>query len=193
MMEKPVAYQIAATAVAHQNCVRSGNSVWRKRHKARLDKIERECLPYGTRIVSATANELVFETSYHHMNEHGYYCGWSYHLVNVTSTFLGLDVQIVDSSWDTEDEIDREASLDYIAETFEFMLSETCMTHDDRLLTPKEREIFSDLALPPDLQIALAGLAPAWHNRGRGQLSVVRLAFIPSDGPVANESPGSPA
>ena len=33
---------------------------------------------------SSSANRLVFGTAFHHMNEHGFYVGWSHHQIIVT-------------------------------------------------------------------------------------------------------------
>jgi len=41
-----------------------------------------------------TETRIVFQTEYHHMSEHGYYTRWTVHLVVVTPTFHGVDVQV---------------------------------------------------------------------------------------------------
>lgn len=44
----------------------------------------------GTQFLSdeSSDNKLVFETSFHHMDEHGGYCGWSDHRVIVKPSLL---------------------------------------------------------------------------------------------------------
>ena len=65
-----------------------------------LEKIEK-MLPHGsgfdngTKIVEATRQRIVFETSFHHMDENGYYCGWTEHRVIIKADLLyGYVVQV---------------------------------------------------------------------------------------------------
>lgn len=61
-------------------------------------------------------NRLVFTTSFHHMNENGYYDGWTDHEVIVTPCFVfGLDVKVTGSN--------RNDIKDAIAERFEEALN----------------------------------------------------------------------
>lgn len=46
-------------------------------------------------IEKSTPVKLVFTFDYHHMNEHGFYCGWSSHKLIVTPTFDDFDMRII--------------------------------------------------------------------------------------------------
>lgn len=94
-----VAHALASAITARNNCL-SGSmprldiaSVWFEV----IDRITREVLPTGSGFDSgttvgvdlSTANCLVLHTSFHHMNEHGMYDGWTEHTLRVRPTFDG--------------------------------------------------------------------------------------------------------
>lgn len=69
----------------------------------RLDLIEREFLPSGSGIDAgckvlveeSKEDRLVIQTAFHHMDENGYYDGWTHHKVIVTPSLLfGFDVRV---------------------------------------------------------------------------------------------------
>ena len=64
----------------------------------------------------SSASKLVFETSFHHMSEHGYYTKWTDHTVTVRPAFQGLDIRV---SGRNHNDI-----KDYIAECFYCCLTE---------------------------------------------------------------------
>lgn len=87
---------------AYLNCIKSGNAEWKERWQ---DDIEQACdnyLPSGSGFDSGTTfdfdasrkDRLVFHTSYHHMDESGYYDGWSEHDIVITPS-LAMDFDIV--------------------------------------------------------------------------------------------------
>ena len=93
--------EIASTLVARTNCDESGNSEWEQKWEARLVAIESECLPDGCGFDNGTTidrdtngKSVVFKTSFHHMNQLGYYDGWTEHLVVVTPAFDGFDIKV---------------------------------------------------------------------------------------------------
>lgn len=61
--------------------------------KAMIKKIEK-MLPHGsgfdsgTKIIDATSQRIIFETAFHHMDDNGYYCGWTEHRVTVKADLL---------------------------------------------------------------------------------------------------------
>lgn len=86
---------IAAIASAHQawiNCGKNGNGEWLEKHRERIEALCREHLPSGSGIdagshldfVKSEPNKLVFHTSFHHMNQNGFYEGWTEHDIVVT-------------------------------------------------------------------------------------------------------------
>lgn len=62
------------------------------------------------------ADRLVFNTAFHHMNEHGYYDGWTEHTVTVRPTF-GTTPEVRISGRN------RNGIKDYIADTFYLWLT----------------------------------------------------------------------
>lgn len=72
------------------NCVKTGNTSWEHIHSETLEKLVKEHLPSGsgfdtgTTLNSAsTPEKLIFTTEFHHMNETGYYDGWTTHRITV--------------------------------------------------------------------------------------------------------------
>lgn len=94
----------------------------------------------GTKLLIAESNQekLVFSVEYHHMNQNGFYCGWSSRLLTITPTLLsefkldfsdedysGVDCQNYDE--ETNEEYDDEESFhveDYLADTYRFALQQ---------------------------------------------------------------------
>ena len=76
---------------------------WFDKHSQALEYIERNLLPSGSGIDSGTtidldashADKLVLKTSYHHMNDGGYYDGWTEHTAIVTGSLTSdFDLRI---------------------------------------------------------------------------------------------------
>lgn len=81
-----------------------------------------DCLPSGsgfdsgTELVSADNTKIVFETGFHHMNENGFYTGWTNHLVYVKPSFIGeYDIRITGRNVN--------GIKEYIADVFHNVLS----------------------------------------------------------------------
>lgn len=99
----PKIYQVIASAfVARENCLKSGNKEWEVRHADNVNAMVRYHLPSGSGFDAGTNFDwyksrpdcLVFRTSYHHMNEAGYYCGWTEHVIRVRPAFDGIKIDI---------------------------------------------------------------------------------------------------
>ena len=67
------------------------------------DRVDRilACLPRGsgidagTTIVSVTDKQIVLTAGYHHMNEGGYYDGWTHHTIHVRASLMhGITVGV---------------------------------------------------------------------------------------------------
>ena len=58
----------------------------------------------------STPQKLIFNTSYHHMDEAGFYIGWTDHKVIITPSFNGMDIRVTGK--------DYNAIKDYIADVF---------------------------------------------------------------------------
>lgn len=89
----------------------------------RIDKLDKE-MPSGSGfdrgttldVAKSTSNKLIFVTSFHHMDDNGYYDGWTDHKVTVTALFDGFEVAVSGSN--------KRDIKDYIADTFHYVLSE---------------------------------------------------------------------
>lgn len=64
----------------------------------------------GTTVVGLHKGAVVFSTSFHHMNEVGFYDGWTEHKITVTPTFDGMDIRISGK--------DRNGIKDYLHDVF---------------------------------------------------------------------------
>jgi hypothetical protein len=102
-MKQKLFTRMACLLQAMKNCEKQGNEEWRCRHADRLAKLCREHLPSGSGfdngtsldIVASTAEKLIFRTSFHHMDGHGFYDGWTEHSVTVRASLQhGIDVTV---------------------------------------------------------------------------------------------------
>ena len=73
----------------------------------------------GTKFVREKSNpgKFVFETSFHHMDGNGFYCGWTDHTVTIESNFDGPTVTKVTGR-------NKRDIKEYIAEVFQQVISE---------------------------------------------------------------------
>ncbi len=98
---RPLYHVIAELIQARANCLEAGNLEWYARHGERLEYVIREHMPSGSGIDSGTSldddsnpDKLIFNTAFHHMNETGYYTGWTHHAVIITPDFSGFNLRI---------------------------------------------------------------------------------------------------
>jgi hypothetical protein len=89
-MTEPLYRKIANAVQARQNCHKSGNTECFVEQGEHLLALVAEHMPSGsgfdngTRLEDdLTPNRLVFRVAFHHMNEDGYYDGWTDHVVTV--------------------------------------------------------------------------------------------------------------
>lgn len=126
-MSNKVYQRLASTVDAYHTCVAKGNEEWEHKHLDRIQRIVKNHLPSGSgfdvgtelHIDESTADKLVFETSYHHMDEHGGYIHWSAIKVVVTPSLAHgyhLDIEV------DPGEEDNETFEDYVADTFSYSL-----------------------------------------------------------------------
>ena len=102
--------EIAGRVTAINNCIKSNNTEWLNRHEEELKKIIDNHAPHGSGFDSGTefdlsksnGNKLVFYTHFHHMNENGYYDGWTDHTITVIPD-LYMDFNINISGRDRND------------------------------------------------------------------------------------------
>lgn len=110
--------ELASAVAARKNCENHNNTEWFDKWTERLEDLQREYLPSGSGFDSGTkidldashADKLVLHTSFHHMNEAGYYDGWTEHVITVTPAFDGINIRISGRN--------RNDIKDYISQTF---------------------------------------------------------------------------
>lgn len=87
-----------------QSCqaIKACNQEWQDKHDDILSDIEANYLPSGSGIdlgskidrKASSMDKVVIILSYHHMNENGYYEGWTEHKVIVTPSFMDNHVNL---------------------------------------------------------------------------------------------------
>lgn len=101
------------------------NQVFEDYKKPHLDKLH-ECiklLPSGSGIDSGCKidiensgiNKVIIIIDFHHMDEHGYYCGWETYKLIAKPTFAGIDMKITGR--------DKYFIKDYLYELFDHSLN----------------------------------------------------------------------
>ena len=104
---------------AHACCVATGNKDAATLHYGRITELVRNNMPSGSGFDNGTtldleassADKLVFDTSFHHMDESGYYDGWTEHRIYVTPSLIhGVELRITGK--------DRNQIKDYIHDAF---------------------------------------------------------------------------
>ena len=127
-MEKKTYQLIALLLQAIENCESSGNTEWIPTHEARLADIAANRLPRGSGINNgvsvsekSTPQRIVLNFGYHHMNEHGFYDGWSDYEAIVTPCLIdGFNLRVKGDN--------RNDILDYLHEIIYFALKTTANT-----------------------------------------------------------------
>lgn len=133
MVKKRVFQLIATAAASMKRCQNTGNKVWADRWAARLTHIERELLPSGSGIDSGTkinwsatgGAEIALNCSFHHMDEHGTYDGWTDHTVRVRPCFEHPGFTIHDITG-----VNRNEIKEYLADVFIEALDAEAEYHD---------------------------------------------------------------
>lgn len=127
----PLYAKLARLLLAIQNCERDGNTEWLARHTASLHDTVDAYMPRGSGfdsgtnvdVEASTKGRIVLHTSFHHMDEHGGYDGWSDYTVTVKpSLAFGFDVKVTGGRG-------RE-DRDYVVETFAEALQEVVPAYD---------------------------------------------------------------
>ena len=131
MATRTVITSIASLLQAIENCKQSGNREWQEAHEARLSQIVRNYLAPGSGIDRAalvrhecTPNKIVLMCEFHHMNDAGYYDGWTAHKITVRPSFDGIDLTIGGR--------DRNQIKDYLADTYHYALTQEILNPVDK-------------------------------------------------------------
>jgi hypothetical protein len=94
-----------------------------------LDALVKQWMPRGSGIdcgtqldiVKSTGTKLVFTFDYHHMDQHGYYCGWSNHKLIVTPAFEDFTMKII-GQHPSKERHQTTYFHDYLYDTFNYAL-----------------------------------------------------------------------
>ena len=98
---KTVASEIYSRLMAIESCKKSNNTEWLDKHTEKLIELEKN-LPSGSGIDCGSkidtrdlkANQFKLTLSFHHMDENGFYDGWTDHVITVRPSFGGIDLTI---------------------------------------------------------------------------------------------------
>ena len=117
--------KIALLNNARTMCEKRNNTEWFDNHTNRIEQIVKEYLPSGSGFDCGTifnfeksnGDKLVFNTSFHHMDENGYYSGWTEHEIIITPEFcFGFDIKVIGKNIND--------IKDYIEDQFIYSLNE---------------------------------------------------------------------
>lgn len=95
--------KLASLVGAMNNCRKTGNTEWLERHSETMQRLVKDHMPSGSGVDNGTTlleeeqepNKLIFHLNYHHMNDAGYYTGYTDHRVIVTpDLFSGIELEI---------------------------------------------------------------------------------------------------
>lgn len=93
--------KISSLLTAIENCRKNGNHEWEVKHEETINTIIKEHFPSGGGFDAGTSllpesnpEKLVFQADFHHMNDAGYYDGWTEHKVTVTASLSGLHIKV---------------------------------------------------------------------------------------------------
>ncbi|MFZ3215660.1 MAG: hypothetical protein WA192_06335 [Candidatus Acidiferrales bacterium] len=123
-MQRKIYQHIASALQAMENCRKTGNAEWIAKHGDTISYIVTNHMPSGCGIDSgikfdynaSKPNRLVFHTSFHHMDQNGYYDGWSDHTIIVTPDLAsGFDIRVIGR--------DRNDVKNYLGEMYHHALS----------------------------------------------------------------------
>ena len=117
-----VSQALALAVVALENCREHDNAEGEARWEQRIVDIM-QAAPSGGGIDSGTqflesesmALKLLFRVWFHHVDENGYYDGWTEHRVTVRPTFNGIDIKVSGRN--------RYDIKEYLTEVFEHWLT----------------------------------------------------------------------
>jgi len=102
MKPQTMAAAFTSARAAYVNSLNNGNGEWVTRWRVSLAKLV-ELIPSGGGIdrgprtwddVEISSNAIRFEVGYHHMNENGFYDGWTDHTIVIRPAFDGVEVRV---------------------------------------------------------------------------------------------------
>lgn len=101
-MKTPNYVRLASSIDAFNRCVKIANEYGKELHESNIEVIMKGApsgsgIDLGTQFnwEKSTKDLLVFKVSFHHMDEHGGYCGWTEHDIRVKpSLAFGIEIKI---------------------------------------------------------------------------------------------------
>lgn len=119
--------RLAELIAWHENTCKHNNQQWMSKTEDLINQIM-DTAPSGSGVDNGTQirmeqckpDKLVFDTAYHHMNEHGYYDGWTHHQVIIRPTFGGFTLKVTGR--------DKRDIKDYLGEMYDCWLHELTTT-----------------------------------------------------------------
>lgn len=147
--------ELASLVDAIANCQAKGNTEWAARHEARAYYLIKNYGPSGSGIDSGTSirlsdckpDRLVLFTEFHHMNDGGFYDGWTQHPITVTPSLAhGISIKIGGR--------DRNQIKDYLHDVYDSFLC----TEESGVSRRDEHGHFIPLYhVPMNVQMAIDG------------------------------------
>lgn len=123
-MGSRILYQeLAATVQARLNCISHHNVEWFEKHTEHIRQLIRDFMPSGSGwdhgttldLENSHADKLVFYGQFHHMDQNGFYDGWTDHTVTVTPSLASrFHIRISGRN--------RNDIKEYLTDTFSFAL-----------------------------------------------------------------------
>ena len=131
-------YRILASCIdAFKRCRETGNTEWAEKHGDTIIQVINDHLPHGSGIDSgvkidwehSSGEKIVLDTAFHHMDENGYYDGWTNHSVTVRPSLIhGITLSISGR--------DKNGIKEYLYDTFSDDLTRTVVWIDGRYSRP---------------------------------------------------------
>ena len=121
------------SVLAYKNCIEADNLSWADKHMDRANELVDNFMPSGSGFNNGTTlnweestpEKLVFNTSYHYMNEHGYYTHWVDYTVTVEPSLPHLyTVEVTSDDRAEIDEWHATQNRDYVADMFNYDLAQ---------------------------------------------------------------------
>jgi len=150
-MERKVYRELASLINAKNTCEARDNQDWYKKHSDRIEEIMKSApsgsgIDCGTTLVEedCTDNKLVFQFSFHHMDQNGMYCGWSEHTLTVTPSLM-FDIELdFDSNFDGAD-VESLIGYDEFAEEEDLEEEREITEEDLNDITETNQDYFHDV------------------------------------------------
>ena len=118
--------RVAILLDAIENCRKSGNAEWERRHVKRIEEIAARCLPHGSGfdvgckilVEESSPDNILILAPFHKMDEYGYYDGWEEYVVRVTPS-LAFGFNLNPEEGDEDDD-----TLEYVLEVLNSALEQ---------------------------------------------------------------------